>query len=152
MNDKQVCTICGAEFEGFGHNAAPVTKGRCCDHCNEYSVIPARLGYVSLVDTEKLYRKVMPSKDFANMLMKGRYAMRSGLYELECDSAGFIRLVFLLGANEKKNYPSLLFNDKVDFADDLTKDFLESLTGFIQYYKKSDEHHFRNMVKVKKVA
>jgi hypothetical protein len=32
MND---CLICGAEYAGFGNNAAPLIKGRCCDDCNE---------------------------------------------------------------------------------------------------------------------
>ncbi len=30
----------------FGHNADPVTDGRCCDSCNTTVVIPARLGTV----------------------------------------------------------------------------------------------------------
>ena len=40
------CSICGDTFEGFGNNAEPVSKGRCCDRCNTYKIIPARLGEV----------------------------------------------------------------------------------------------------------
>ena len=37
------CVICGQHYEGFGNNAEPVAKGRCCDECNITQVIPARL-------------------------------------------------------------------------------------------------------------
>lgn len=41
-----ICCICGKEFEGWGNNPYPVTKGendRCCDICNARYVIPARV-------------------------------------------------------------------------------------------------------------
>ena len=44
MND---CLICGAEYAGFGHNAYPLIKGRCCDDCNEQYVIPARFAQLA---------------------------------------------------------------------------------------------------------
>jgi hypothetical protein len=38
------CSICGAEYWGDGHNAAPVKEeGRCCDRCNAALVVPTRL-------------------------------------------------------------------------------------------------------------
>ena len=48
------CTICGGDIEHQmtptgevfwteGHNADPITDGRCCDTCNVTAVIPARL-------------------------------------------------------------------------------------------------------------
>lgn len=37
------CVICGKEIQGYGNNAEPVAKGRCCDECNKTKVIPARL-------------------------------------------------------------------------------------------------------------
>ena len=36
------CVICGKEFIGYGNNAKPLAKGRCCDKCNE-KVIMDRL-------------------------------------------------------------------------------------------------------------
>ena len=45
-NKKNVCVICGREFEGFGNNPEPVTsleKGDCCDKCNAEIVIPLRI-------------------------------------------------------------------------------------------------------------
>lgn len=43
MNGKlNTCCLCGAEFEGYGNNPAPLaSEGRCCDACNE-KVVSAR--------------------------------------------------------------------------------------------------------------
>ena len=48
MNSKlNTCCLCGAEFEGYGNNPAPLTKtGRCCDVCNMAKAIPARVEFV----------------------------------------------------------------------------------------------------------
>ena len=54
--DKMKCSICKEEIEkkyhngevywDSGHNAQPVTNGRCCDKCNSNIVIPVRIqGY-----------------------------------------------------------------------------------------------------------
>jgi hypothetical protein len=45
------CCLCGkvipAEGQGGawteGHNAEPIKRGRCCAHCNDHKVTPARL-------------------------------------------------------------------------------------------------------------
>ena len=37
------CCICKQPIEGYGNNAEPVCKGRCCDKCNREKVIPARI-------------------------------------------------------------------------------------------------------------
>jgi len=34
--------MCHDAFSGWGHNADPITKGRCCDDCN-IKVIKARI-------------------------------------------------------------------------------------------------------------
>ena len=47
---KYICCICGKEKEGYGNNPEPVVRefengkrNRCCDNCNKYIVVPARL-------------------------------------------------------------------------------------------------------------
>ena len=41
---KNICCICGEEYEGYGNNPAPVSEeGRCCNACNLKFVIPARI-------------------------------------------------------------------------------------------------------------
>ena len=44
------CCICGKKKEGFGNNPEPImpefengTRNRCCDNCNKFIVIPARM-------------------------------------------------------------------------------------------------------------
>jgi hypothetical protein len=39
----EVCTICGSRFHEYGHSAAPVKTGRCCNLCNSVYVIPAKI-------------------------------------------------------------------------------------------------------------
>lgn len=48
LKDKgiQECSICNQPFnfyEKFGNNAQPINNGRCCNNCNNHTVIPARL-------------------------------------------------------------------------------------------------------------
>lgn len=40
---EKICCICGCEYTGYGNNAEPVMKGRCCDKCNVSIVIPQRM-------------------------------------------------------------------------------------------------------------
>lgn len=43
-NEKQVCCICGKEYEGYGNNPYPYKKsGSCCNQCNHDYVIPSRM-------------------------------------------------------------------------------------------------------------
>ena len=53
-NEKQVCCICGEEYEGYGNNAEPYKEGRCCDKCNMKFVIPYRLSQLRSAKNESL--------------------------------------------------------------------------------------------------
>ena len=53
-NEKQVCCICGEEYEGYGNNAEPYKEGRCCDKCNMKFVIPDRLNKLRKTKNESL--------------------------------------------------------------------------------------------------
>ena len=46
------CVICGEPIEGYGNNAEPVKKGKCCDKCNQEVVIPARLKNLKLTEDQ----------------------------------------------------------------------------------------------------
>ena len=48
MAKKNVCSICGKEFEGSGNNAMPVNDGCCCDECSRDIVIPRRINDMSV--------------------------------------------------------------------------------------------------------
>lgn len=36
------CCLCGQHFKGYGNNAWPLGKGKCCDKCNKEKVLPER--------------------------------------------------------------------------------------------------------------
>ena len=38
------CVLCRINGIGYGHNAQPLSRGRCCDSCNRLRVIPYRIG------------------------------------------------------------------------------------------------------------
>lgn len=42
-NVRPFCCICGDIYSGFGHNAQPLSNGRCCDQCNSEKVVPHRI-------------------------------------------------------------------------------------------------------------
>lgn len=41
-NEVHICSICDKAYNGYGNNARPISKGRCCDKCNS-KVIMARI-------------------------------------------------------------------------------------------------------------
>lgn len=38
------CILCEKEIVGYGNNAEPLKKGKCCNECNATKVIPVRIG------------------------------------------------------------------------------------------------------------
>ncbi len=52
INTKK-CSICHGSYIGFGNNADPVTKGRCCNRCDR---IVTEVRIMRLIN-EKWYNK-----------------------------------------------------------------------------------------------
>jgi len=48
IKKQNICSICQAEYEGFGNNAEPINDGRCCDNCNWAVVVPARINRIKI--------------------------------------------------------------------------------------------------------
>lgn len=57
MRHKNICSICGGRYVGVGHNAMPINEGLCCDHCERFVVVPARVR--SIMQREQ--RRVTPA-------------------------------------------------------------------------------------------
>ena len=37
---KNICCICGKEYDGYGNNPYPIKEsGRCCDKCNRIVIL-----------------------------------------------------------------------------------------------------------------
>lgn len=57
--DKQVHPVTGAVVWDKGHNAEPITDGRCCSECNAEIVVPARidqlvdLGFLTVIEDDE---------------------------------------------------------------------------------------------------
>jgi hypothetical protein len=43
LEQTRRCAICHDSYVGWGNNSWPVTNGRCCNECNLFVVVPARL-------------------------------------------------------------------------------------------------------------
>ena len=63
---EKKCCICGETFNGYGNNAEPVEKGTCCDCCNMFYVVPARL----IQQEEPEANFANGKKNFANIQLK----------------------------------------------------------------------------------
>lgn len=55
--DVKECSLCDSYYCGYGHNARPLSDGRCCLRCN-YIVISARVANLKKKITE-FKKKVM---------------------------------------------------------------------------------------------
>jgi len=67
------CSICTSKidvqangFEG-GHNAFPISNGRCCTRCNDNEVIPMRIAIISS-------GRAMPTQALKDVLAEQRKA------------------------------------------------------------------------------
>ena len=71
MTEERVCCLCGETFVGFGNNPAPLKENndesRCCDLCNDFKVLPARLYNSS---NGKGMREVMTEEEIKEMYEK----------------------------------------------------------------------------------
>ena len=53
-NKVKKCCICGGYFTGWGNTPAPIKKrGECCDFCNCFVVVPARIALHREVQLEE---------------------------------------------------------------------------------------------------
>jgi len=59
MIEKIICSICKKEIVAnengriSTNNASPINDGECCDKCNSFTVIPARMKKANTLRTQK---------------------------------------------------------------------------------------------------
>jgi hypothetical protein len=46
QSEVKICSVCGQNYSGYGHNAWPINPGRSCDQCNGL-VVSHRIASVS---------------------------------------------------------------------------------------------------------
>jgi len=71
-NIMKKCDICEGIMTNYGHNAAPITNGKCCDRCNIDTVIPARLESVVKIvpDISEEQKKIELEKEKKRVYMR----------------------------------------------------------------------------------
>ena len=74
------CCICNGEIEvhalsGWdqGHNAEPVMSGRCCDGCNDFSVLPRRIinAFAGKDPYERIRNEALGERERRELPMRG---------------------------------------------------------------------------------
>lgn len=71
----KICPICGREYEGYGHNAYPVTLEECCNECNSVVMEMRLLLSDSTENIDALVKDILKQE-------KNRYG-RIGFYGTE---------------------------------------------------------------------
>ena len=72
-NEIKRCCICSSEYVGYGNNAKPIKEGRCCNECNSFKVVPARIDILmnSLnINNQMLKKKLYIKKRWLRHLIK----------------------------------------------------------------------------------
>ena len=64
MRYKNICSICGERYVGFGNGATPINDGLCCGDCERFVVTPARVRSI-MQREEVLSRRETKSKHLA---------------------------------------------------------------------------------------
>jgi hypothetical protein len=64
VRHKKICSICGGRYVSVGHDAMPINDGLCCDHCERFVVVPARVRSI-MQREEVLSRRETKSKHLA---------------------------------------------------------------------------------------
>lgn len=145
VNNTQICSICGKEYEGYGNNAEPINDGRCCDECNLSKVIPARLGLMKesleqverFIDSDTSLTSSSGEVEFANGDVRGVdtiYLYKDGN---QCYLKGY-------GHSFKNTYAwtplTYVEIDQFDESDsqffDTNKYDIINLTGLVNKYKE----------------
>ena len=145
VNNAQICSICGIEYDGYGNNAEPINDGRCCDECNLSKVIPARLGLMKesleqierFIDSDTSLTSSSGEVEFANGDVRGVdtiYLYKDGN---QCYLKGY-------GHSFKNTYAwtplTYIEIDQFDESDsqffDTNKYDIINLTGLVNKYKE----------------
>lgn len=111
--ETNVCCICGKTYEGYGNNADPLAKGRCCDECNA-DVIKRRVEYQWASDI--LRPMVEKLGDNREQMFVSESEVDGVPVTLELLRPRDRYMVFVKTYHEKGYEWLRLFNDYLDYA------------------------------------
>ena len=124
---KNICDICGKEFEGYGNNPAPLEGRICCDACNKTYVIPARLKKIDV--KSKLGDASMETPQITELRKKIGYLISDEVRAIDgYDEA--LKTVDL--SEDQRKTLEEIRNDEIDHTNKLNEIYKGLMTGAIE--------------------
>lgn len=124
---KNICDICGKEFEGYGNNPAPLEGRICCDACNKTYVIPARLKKIDV--KSKLGDASMETPQITELRKKIGYLISDEIRAIDgYDEA--LKTVDL--SEDQRKTLEEIRNDEIDHTNKLNEIYKGLMTGAIE--------------------
>lgn len=124
---KNICDICGKEFEGYGNNPAPLDGNICCDICNKTYVIPARLKKLSI--TSKLGDAGIETPQITELRKKIGYLISEEVRAID-DYDEALKTVDL--SEDQRKTLEEIRNDEIDHTNKLNEIYKSLMTGEVE--------------------
>lgn len=124
---KNICDICGKEFEGYGNNPAPLEGRICCDSCNKTYVIPARLKKIDV--KSKLGDASMETPQITELRKKIGYLISDEVRAID----GYDEALNTVDLSEdQRKTLEEIRNDEIDHTNKLNEIYKGLMTGAIE--------------------
>lgn len=124
---KNICDICGKEFEGYGNNPAPLEGRICCDACNKTYVIPARLKKIDV--KSKLGDASMETPQITELRKKIGYLISEEVRAID-DYDEALKTVDL--SEDQRKTLEEIRNDEIDHTNKLNEIYKGLMTGAVE--------------------
>lgn len=124
---KNICDICGKEFEGYGNNPAPLDGNICCDICNKTYVIPARLKKLNI--TSKLGDAGIETPQITELRKRIGYLISEEVRAID-DYDEALKTVDL--SEDQRKTLEEIRNDEIDHTNKLNEIYKSLMTGEVE--------------------
>lgn len=124
---KNICDICGKEFEGYGNNPAPLEGRICCDACNKTYVIPARLKKIDV--KSKLGDASMETPQITELRKRIGYLISEEVRAID-DYDEALKTVDL--SEDQRKTLEEIRNDEIDHTNKLNEIYKGLMTGAVE--------------------
>lgn len=147
---EEKCVICKKTITGYGNNAEPVAKGRCCDICNASKVIPARIAQLYGLKNKNINEDLSSSnyidlfkiksdytEQFIKDLEQGSYTEDVFENAKEAYDVDDLQVTVIINNDNTVKYPfiygsgydkrCLIFTNLHDYANEIDQDYEDML-------------------------
>lgn len=136
---KNICDICGKEFEGDGNNPAPLDGKICCDKCNVTYVIPARLKKINInkkLDDASIETSHIETPQITELRNRIGFLISEEVKAID-DYDDALKTVSL--SEEQRKTLEEIRNDELDHTNKLNEIYKGLMTGAVEEYLTEDE-------------